>query len=69
MRVYARSRVLDGCLALNGGLNGIRQDDSRAGNSVRARMIVGREIASSYAGLREPGGRQKRCSPVAECPN
>ena len=46
-RVYERSRVLDGNLAHYAGLFGVRQDDSRAVNSVRARMNVVREITSA----------------------
>jgi len=67
--VFEHSRVWDGCLVLDAGLFGACQDDSRAGNPVKARMNVAGEITSVYAGLRETGGRLKRRSPVAEFPN
>ena len=67
--VFEHSRVWDGCLVLDAGLFGACQDDSRAGNPVRARMNVVREITIVYAGLREPGGLLKRYSPVAEFPD
>ena len=66
VNVFEHSRVWDGSLVLDAGLFGACQDDSRAGNPVKARMNVVREITSVYAGLREPGGRLKRRSPVAD---